>query len=89
MKCKIGVIIEKDQDGYYAYCPALEGCQSQGQTLEEVLRNIQEAAELYWETLTSEERESLSSTRVITTTLEVAIARDSPTDGRPSRTITP
>jgi predicted RNase H-like HicB family nuclease len=34
MQCKIDVIIEKDQDGCYAYCPALEGCQSQGQTPE-------------------------------------------------------
>ena len=52
MKLKIDVIIEKDDDGYYAYCPTLEGCQSQGDTFEEVCRNIQEAAELYWETLT-------------------------------------
>jgi predicted RNase H-like HicB family nuclease len=46
------VVIEKDEDGYYAYCPALEGCQSQGETLAEVWRNICEAIELYWETLT-------------------------------------
>lgn len=65
MKCKIDVVIERDQDGYYAYCPALEGCQSQGQTFEEVSRNIQEAAELYLETLTPEEIEALSRTRVI------------------------
>lgn len=30
MRYKVDVIIEKDADGYYAYCPALEGCQSQG-----------------------------------------------------------
>jgi predicted RNase H-like HicB family nuclease len=74
MKCKIDVVIEKDQDGYYAYCPALDGCQSQGQTFEEVSQNIQEAAELYWETLTPEEKDALLRTRVITTTLEVAVA---------------
>ncbi len=74
MKHKIDVVIEKDQDGYYAYCPALEGCQSQGATFEEVCRNIQEAAELYWETLTEQEKEAFLRTRVITTTLEVAVA---------------
>lgn len=74
MKCKLDVVIEKDQDGYYAYCPALEGCQAQGTTFEEVWRNIQEAAQLYWETLAPEEKEALLQTRVITTTLEVAVA---------------
>jgi hypothetical protein len=35
----------------YAGCPELKGCQSQGLTLEEVMTNIKEAAELYLETL--------------------------------------
>ena len=74
MKYHLDVIIEKDKDGYYAFCPALEGCQSQGQTFEEVYRGIQEAAELYWETLSSQEAEALLGTKVITTTLEVSVA---------------
>ena len=74
MKYRLDVIIEQDNDGYYAYCPALEGCQSQGQTFEEALRNIQEAADLYWETLSPAEIKALSNTRVITTALEVAVA---------------
>jgi len=74
MKLKIDVIIERDDDGYYAYCPALEGCQSQGDTFEEVCRNIQEAAELYWETLTPEEISALMNTQVIATAVEVAVA---------------
>lgn len=48
---QITVIIEKDQDGYYAFCPQLEGCQSQGDTLPEIKENIQEAIELYLSTL--------------------------------------
>lgn len=44
---KVNVIIEKDEYGYYAYCPELEGCQSQGDSLEEVTANIKEAVELY------------------------------------------
>ena len=74
MKYHLDVIIEKDKDGYYAFCPALEGCQSQGQTFEEVYQGIQEAAELYWETLSSQEAEALLGTKVITTTLEVSVA---------------
>ena len=30
----------------YAFCPELEGCHTQGDTLEEVLENIREAVEL-------------------------------------------
>jgi predicted RNase H-like HicB family nuclease len=71
---KVGVLIEKDEHGYYAYCPELEGCQTQGDTLEEVLHNIREAVELYLETLTAEEiRERLSS-EILTTTVEVQVA---------------
>ncbi len=45
------IVIEQDNDGYYAFAPELEGCQSQGETLEEVMTNMQEAVELYLETL--------------------------------------
>lgn len=51
MSYKINVVIEKDADGYYAYCPALEGCQTQGDILEEVQANIREAIGLCLETL--------------------------------------
>jgi predicted RNase H-like HicB family nuclease len=56
MSYKIDVVIEKDADGYYAHCPALQGCQTQGDTLEEVQANIKEAVELYLETLSEERR---------------------------------
>jgi predicted RNase H-like HicB family nuclease len=48
---KVKVVIEHDDDGYYAYCPDLPGCQTQGDTFEEALGNLQEAAQLYLETL--------------------------------------
>jgi predicted RNase H-like HicB family nuclease len=38
----------------FAYCPELQGCQTQGDTLEEVMSNIKEAIELYLETLSEE-----------------------------------
>jgi len=50
-------IIEGDSDGYYAYCPELKGCQTQGETVEEALTNLREAVELYTETLSPEELE--------------------------------
>jgi len=46
---KFTVIIEKDKDGYYAYCPELQGCYSQGDTYEEALENIKDAIRLHIE----------------------------------------
>jgi predicted RNase H-like HicB family nuclease len=51
MARKASVIIEKDQRGFYAWCPELKRCQSQGDSLEEAINNIKEAIELYLETL--------------------------------------
>ena len=74
MSYKVSVVIEKDEYGYYAYCPELEGCQTQGDSLEEVMSNIKEATELYLETLSEEERKELLSKEILTTALEVKVA---------------
>ena len=37
------VIIERDKDGYVAFCPELQGCYSQGKTYEEAMANIKDA----------------------------------------------
>jgi predicted RNase H-like HicB family nuclease len=74
MSYKVGIVIEKDEHGYYAYCPELEGCQSQGDSLEEVIANIKEAIELYLETLSEEEIKESLSKEILTTTLEVKVA---------------
>ena len=42
------VILEQESDGgYVATVPALPGCVSQGNTRDEAIANIREAAELY------------------------------------------
>lgn len=70
---KTGVVIERDDYGYYAYFPELPGCQSQGKTLEEAMSNIREAAELYLETLTGEERKEYLSREILTSSVEIKI----------------
>lgn len=64
-------MIEKDENGFYAWCPELKGCQSQGTTLEEAIANIKEAIELYLETLPIDERDVLLSREILTTAVEV------------------
>ncbi|MBI5198156.1 MAG: type II toxin-antitoxin system HicB family antitoxin [Nitrospirae bacterium] len=74
MSYKVSVVIEKDENGFYAYCPELEGCQTQGDSLEEVISNIKEAIELYIGTLSEEEKKAFLSKEILTTTLEVTVA---------------
>jgi len=71
MTHKVSVLIEKDEHGYYAWCPELKGCQTQGNTVEETLKNIREAAELYLETMTDEERLTAFSREILSTAIEV------------------
>ena len=71
MARKASVVIEKDEHGFYAWCPELRGCQSQGDTLEETISNIKEAIELYLETLPETERDALLSREILTTAVEV------------------
>jgi predicted RNase H-like HicB family nuclease len=68
---KASVVIEKDANGVYAWCPELKGCRSQGATLEEAIANIKEAIELYLETLSVDERDILLSREILTTSVEV------------------
>ncbi len=42
-KMQFPVFVEKDEDGFFvAECPILEGCFTQGKTLDEALKNIEE-----------------------------------------------
>lgn len=45
------VILEPDEKGYHAFCPALPGCHTCGDTIEEAMKNIREAVEVYCESL--------------------------------------
>jgi predicted RNase H-like HicB family nuclease len=48
-KYTLPVVIENDEYGYFAMCPALQGCYSQGDTYEEALENIKDAIHLHLE----------------------------------------
>ena len=74
MNYKVNIIIEKDENGYYAFSPDLKGCHSQGDNFEEAYKNIKEAVELYIETLTQEEAESMLNREIFTSSYEVAVA---------------
>ncbi len=74
MTCNLTAIIEQDKDGVFAYCPELKGCHTQGETVEEALVNLKEAAELYLETLKPSELKKLRAKTILSTSLEVSCA---------------
>ena len=74
MSGKVSVVIEHDKHGYYAWCPELKGCQSQGGSVDETLANIREAIELFLETMDDEERDATLSREILTTSVEVLVS---------------
>lgn len=52
MKTKFKIVLEKEEaGGYTVFVPALPGCHTQGDTIEEALGNAREAIECYIESL--------------------------------------
>ena len=51
------VVHQAEEGGFWVEVPALPGCYSQGETVEEALGNVQEAIELYLEVLRDEGRD--------------------------------
>jgi predicted RNase H-like HicB family nuclease len=43
------VVVEKDANGYAAFCPDLQGCYTQGETYEEAVNNMRDAIRLHVE----------------------------------------
>ena len=59
------VILEDETGGFVANVPALQGCHTQGDSLAEVMENVKEAIDLYWETLTPQEKKDMRKERVV------------------------
>lgn len=67
------VILEREEDGgYHAFCPALKGCHTQGDTLDEALQNVREAIEAYVESLKAR-GEEVPAEDILIKPLEVAV----------------
>ena len=66
------VIIHKaEEGGYWAEVPALPGCYSQGETVEEALKNVREAIEAHLQALREEGQEIPGEGEVLLARVEV------------------
>lgn len=67
------IVIEGDEDGYYAYCPSLQGCYTQGDTYEEVFANIKDAIQLHVEDRRAAKEDILPAKTVSLSTVDIAV----------------
>lgn len=70
---RFAAIIEKDVDGYYAFCPELQGCYSSGDTYEEARMNLADAIRLHVEDRLAAGEEITLPESVNLTSVEVAV----------------
>ena len=70
---RFSVVIERDMDGYFALCPELQGCYTQGDTYEEALKNIKDAIRLHVEDRIESGEEIPQAESVSLTMMEVAV----------------
>ena len=70
---RFSVIIEKDDEGYFAICPELQGCYTQGETYEEVIENIKDAITLHVNDRLECGEEITQNKYISLTSLEVAV----------------
>ena len=72
MTRQLTAIIEKEKGGYVALCPEVDVA-SQGDTVDEARKNLQEALELFFKTASPEEIEERLHDEVYVTHVEVAV----------------
>lgn len=69
----LAAVIEKDEDGYYAYCPELQGCYTSGETFEEARAKLADAIRLHVEDRLAAGEEIKVPESVNLTTVEVTV----------------
>ncbi len=69
----IPVIIEKDDEGFYAFCPTLQGCYTQGETYEEIMENLSDVIRLNIEDRFEEGEEIKTPKNISLTSIKVEV----------------
>jgi predicted RNase H-like HicB family nuclease len=67
------IIIEADEHGFFAVCPDLRGCFSQGETHAEVLANIEDAIRLHLEDRTEDDEQIRTPRSVMFSTVRISV----------------
>lgn len=70
---QLSIVVEKDKQGYFVFCPELQGCYTQGRTYEEAVKNIRDAIRLHLEDRIAEGKVILPRESVSLSTVQVAV----------------
>jgi predicted RNase H-like HicB family nuclease len=70
---RLSVVVQKDADGYHAFCPELQGCYTQGDSYEGAVENARDAIRLHLQDRIENGEEIPSSERTALAFLEVTI----------------
>ncbi|MFA5793420.1 MAG: type II toxin-antitoxin system HicB family antitoxin [Candidatus Gracilibacteria bacterium] len=70
---RFSIVIEKDADGYFVFCPELQGCYTQGDNYEQALENIKDAIKLHLKDKIVGGEEVPAVASVSLSTIEVAV----------------
>lgn len=72
MTKRLTAIVEREGEGYVAWCPELD-IASQGETIEEARNNLREALELFFKVAPAEEVQRRLHDEVYVTQIEIAV----------------
>ena len=67
------IIMERDADGFFVSCPALQGCYTQGTNYDEAIANIKDAIRLHLEDRQADHEELVEEKSVSFSTVDVSI----------------
>mgnify|MGYP001580057030 CR=1 FL=1 len=70
---RFSIIIEQDKDGFFVFCPELQGCYTQGKTYEEALENIKDSIKLHLEDRITDKEDVSEVKSVSLSTVEVTV----------------
>ena len=70
---KLSIIVEEDKNGYFAFCPELQGCYAQGETHEEAVQNIKDAIKLHIEDMLANNENPNEVKSISLSMVEVAV----------------
>lgn len=70
---RFSAVIGHDEDGYWAQCPDLQGCYTQGITFEETVENLKEAIALHLQDRLACEEEIPRSDTLSLLSLDIAV----------------
>lgn len=67
------IIIERDADGFFVSCPALQGCYTQGGSYDEAISNIKDAIRLHLEDRRGDHEELTEDKSISLSTVEIIL----------------